>query len=428
MGFLRKYASLALLTACTWSVCVICASLLVAVRPAISRRRYRRLVGALAQTPWIRACFTLLPIQKLRLTGEMTELATAESSAGALVIANHQVDADGLVVWAFLDMLAASHPANGGGRGGWYPHECFFSPLSGLKILLKADLINVPIFGWGMWFFEYVFLARNWQKDRKPLISKLSSFREDGLAPHVLIFPEGTTLNKRTQDKGNAYAEARGRPTFTHLISPRTTGFHACLEAMTHGPAPAAAKAASNGSKGSKGSKGSQGSKGSNGRREDATKYPAVYDLTVAYDGYRGEVPPWDLGFEREVDKAIGNLDAFMSGTPQPCISIDFRRHEGRSVGGADDGFLDGLWVRKERLLRAFAKEQRFPAEEVGPARELRVAPCWGTVARLLLVPWVITPVVPIVAAFAWPIGALRLLLGVLLALPRAVAPKPKRA
>lgn len=38
-----------------------------------------------------------------------------------------------------------------------------------LKIILKADLRNIPVVGWGMRQFEFLFLDRNWQADKRRL-------------------------------------------------------------------------------------------------------------------------------------------------------------------------------------------------------------------------------------------------------------------
>ncbi len=38
--------------------------------------------------------------------------------------------------------------------------------LESLKIVLKAGLKRVPIFGWGMQHFYFLFLHRNWDADQ----------------------------------------------------------------------------------------------------------------------------------------------------------------------------------------------------------------------------------------------------------------------
>jgi 1-acyl-sn-glycerol-3-phosphate acyltransferase len=59
-----------------------------------------------------------------------------------------QVDADWWYCWEFARALGLH------GR---------------LKIILKADLKKIPVVGWGMRQFEFLFLDRNWQGDKRRL-------------------------------------------------------------------------------------------------------------------------------------------------------------------------------------------------------------------------------------------------------------------
>lgn len=134
---------------------------------------------------------------------------------------------------------------------------------------VKADLRNIPVVGWGMRQFEFLFLDRNWQADKRrvyrcvrlkrllgwhallmtsidchpstpphtqtrspPLTQNqnptapppnrlLGSFVEDGYEACLLIFPEGTTVNTRTFDKSRAFAAGKQRPELNHLVLPR---------------------------------------------------------------------------------------------------------------------------------------------------------------------------------------------------------------
>lgn len=90
-----------------------------------------------------------------------------------------------------------------------------------LKIILKADLKSIPVVGWGMRQFEFLFLDRNWQADKRRLYRLLGSFVEDGYEACLLIFPEGTTINTRTLEKSQAFAAGKQRPQLRHLVLPR---------------------------------------------------------------------------------------------------------------------------------------------------------------------------------------------------------------
>lgn len=108
--------------------------------------------------------------------------------------------------------------------------------------------------------FEFLFLDRNWQADKRrvyrcvlfvgnlcfgrvtthycgwmalsdgtntptiptnPPNRLLGSFVEDGYEACLLIFPEGTTVNTRTFDKSRAFAVGKQRPELNHLVLPR---------------------------------------------------------------------------------------------------------------------------------------------------------------------------------------------------------------
>ncbi|CAN0570072.1 unnamed protein product, partial [Ectocarpus sp. 12 AP-2014] len=100
-----------------------------------------------------------------------------------------------------------------------------------LKIILKDDQKHIPVTGWGMRGFGFVFLKRDWVKDRANLERQLGVFTGDGFPLRLLIFPEGTTINARSMEKCTAFAKKEQRPRFEHLLLPRTRGFGACLTA-----------------------------------------------------------------------------------------------------------------------------------------------------------------------------------------------------
>lgn len=77
-----------------------------------------------------------------------------DRSRPAIIIANHQVDADWWYIWQ-----AARH-YNGAGN---------------IKIVLKDQLKYVPIVGWGMRLFEFLFLRRNIEQDAKQIKGAVES-------------------------------------------------------------------------------------------------------------------------------------------------------------------------------------------------------------------------------------------------------------
>ncbi len=144
----------------------------------------------------------------------------------------------------------------------------YFANLSnGIYIILKASLRNVPVIGWGMQFFRFIFLRRNWDADRDALGKSLAyaaersqtrssragagadKKRDDNdddaadaaqaassrAAPNkllLLIFPEGTTFTERTVPRSAKFAEKMGYEKTRNVVLPRYMGLLFSLRAL----------------------------------------------------------------------------------------------------------------------------------------------------------------------------------------------------
>ncbi|KAH9599387.1 Phospholipid/glycerol acyltransferase [Trypanosoma melophagium] len=120
-----------------------------------------------------------------------------------IIIMNHRCRIDWLVLFPFLARA-------GGARA--------------LRIVLKSELSRIPVFGWAMQFFRYIFLTRKWTQDEERMREMIELYKSSG-GSTILIFPEGTDLSKSNVEKSNAYAAQNGLPIFHHVLNPRTTGF-----------------------------------------------------------------------------------------------------------------------------------------------------------------------------------------------------------
>ncbi|KDN37273.1 acyltransferase-domain-containing protein [Tilletiaria anomala UBC 951] len=178
-------------------------------------------------------------------------------------ISNHQIYTD----WIYLWCLA------------------YHADLAGsITILMKASLKHVPIFGWAMQFYRFIFLKQSWLEDRMPLARQLSALvkrardagrraaasqaayckKSDGgstrtsnangkiqatneslpppsiagsFSSHLakvllLIFPEGTLVSKLTKPKSRAFADKLGISDLRNMLLPRSTGLLFCLRTM----------------------------------------------------------------------------------------------------------------------------------------------------------------------------------------------------
>ena len=124
------------------------------------------------------------------------------------LIANHQIYTDWWYVWLFSYFKGA--------------HDS-------IKIMLIQILGRIPFMGWGMYGFEFIFLARKWNIDRSRIIQSLERVKNDKSGLWLLLFPEGTIICQETMDKSIAYSKKADIPfSSKHVLLPKCTGlFHA---------------------------------------------------------------------------------------------------------------------------------------------------------------------------------------------------------
>jgi 1-acyl-sn-glycerol-3-phosphate acyltransferase len=106
-------------------------------------------------------------------------------------------------------------------------------------IILKESLKYVPVMGWGMQFFSFIFLSRNWTKDKDRFAHRLDKLKRkqeghgDVYNPMwILIFPEGTNLSKNGRAKSASWAKKQNIPDLQHALLPRSTGLRFCLDEL----------------------------------------------------------------------------------------------------------------------------------------------------------------------------------------------------
>lgn len=141
------------------------------------------------------------------------------------VISNHQIYADWWYLWV-LSYMANTHAY--------------------ILIVLKRSLKWLPVLGWGMQFFDFIFV-RAGPSTMKTLTSHLSRLAahhvtttadrpEDDEPLNFLLFPEGTLVSRDTYPKSTKYAEKMNLPHPEHLLLPRSTGLHTTLLALSQLP------------------------------------------------------------------------------------------------------------------------------------------------------------------------------------------------
>ncbi len=143
-----------------------------------------------------------------RLVFEGDELPEGES---AIVIANHQAMADVVLVLSL---------ARRKGR------------LADCRWIVKDDMKYLPFLGWGMLFLDYLFVKRDWNKDRDTALAAFARYRER-LAPlWLVLFPEGTRQTPAKLQESQRYAAKTGQEPPRHVMLPRSKGFVASLHGL----------------------------------------------------------------------------------------------------------------------------------------------------------------------------------------------------
>lgn len=131
----------------------------------------------------------------------------------ALVIANHQ---------AFADIIAIMQLSVILGRPG------------DLKYFVKDSLKWLPGPGWSLWFYDSIFLKRNWNSDTQVIAKSFEHIKKHELPFLLMTFPEGTRLTAKKLKSSQEFMKSRGMVPFTKCLFPRSKGFEATLSELTN--------------------------------------------------------------------------------------------------------------------------------------------------------------------------------------------------
>lgn len=218
-----------------------------------------------------------------------------------ILIANHQIYTDWLYLW-WIGYTNGMH-----GR---------------IYVVLKESLRSIPIIGWGMQFSQFIFLKRNWEKDKDRLAEHLQKFNQNALAPMwLMLFPEGTNLHPVTRRSSKKWADKTRIPDMQHQLLPRSKGLQFCIQQLRK-------------------------------------TVPHVYDCTIAYEG----VPTGQYASEIFTIQA-----AYFGGKPPKSVNMYWRRFDVWSIPVDDDkafdSWLRARWIEKDQLLEHYQKTGRFPAD-----------------------------------------------------------------
>jgi 1-acyl-sn-glycerol-3-phosphate acyltransferase len=217
-----------------------------------------------------------------------------------ILMANHQIYTDWLYLW-WIAYCNGMH-----GR---------------LYIILKESLKSVPILGWGMQLSQFIFLKRNWEKDKPHMASALNKLNKASEPMWLMLFPEGTNLAPSTREKSAAWAAKNNMKDMLHTLLPRSTGLQFCLQQLS-----------------------------------STVEY--LYDCTVAYEG----VPRGQYAQDIFTLKA-----GYLEGRPPKSVHMYWRRYALKDIPFHNDKafelWLVARWREKDLLIENYLRTGKFPAD-----------------------------------------------------------------
>ena len=218
-----------------------------------------------------------------------------------ILISNHVLYSDWIYLWGLMDRI---------GRAGE------------VKIIMKRSLRNVPIFGWSMRYFDFIFLNRKWEQDQAHFKKKLKGFVDSESPFCLLIFPEGTTINANSRAKSESFAQKMGVKPTAHVLLPRVLGLWEAVKGLDEG-------------------------------------LGGIYDVTVGYS----DLKPTD-----EPEKIFSLMRLFWNGSAPAQIHYHLQyiplKQIPRDSAEAFSEWLRERYYAKDALLDEFYANGQFPASQ----------------------------------------------------------------
>ena len=111
-----------------------------------------------------------------------------------------------------------------------------------IYIIAKESLKWLPLVGWGMQFFGFIFMSRKFAKDKPRMAHRLEKLKGRHSGPlsgtagfdpmWLLLFPEGTNASTNGRAKSAEWAKKVGIKDVDHTLLPRSTGSFFCLNEL----------------------------------------------------------------------------------------------------------------------------------------------------------------------------------------------------
>ncbi|KAI1292493.1 1-acyl-sn-glycerol-3-phosphate acyltransferase delta [Halotydeus destructor] len=140
----------------------------------------------------------------------------SEKMAGkelAIFVINHRYEVDWLWFWMAMDKYHTLHKS---------------------KVIMKQPTRWLPVLGWAMYFSDYIFLARDWKRDRSNLGQGLDQLLQYSCPIHITLSCEGTRFTKKKHEASTEFAQSTGCPSYRHHLVPRGRGFVHCIQHLAN--------------------------------------------------------------------------------------------------------------------------------------------------------------------------------------------------
>lgn len=91
---------------------------------------------------------------------------------------------------------------------------------------------------------------------------------------------------------------------------------------------------------------------------------PDIYDLTIAFPTYSGEVPTFEMGYGRKTDTGVPSMKSLLASKGPDHVAIHSKKFSYEEATENLEKFLDTRWREKEERLDFFIKNQKFPVKD----------------------------------------------------------------
>ena len=83
----------------------------------------------------------------------------------------------------------------------------------------------VPTIGWAWGLSDFIFLDRNWEKDKSTITKGMNTLASYPSSVWLLLYAEGTRVSPEKLKASQNFAQQRNLPILKHHLTPRSKGF-----------------------------------------------------------------------------------------------------------------------------------------------------------------------------------------------------------